>query len=93
LPSGLRRTAVHIDYKIAAQLAARGWTAQQIREAVGTPPIGTSTDHTGGKTEPATVYGSKERGYVVVNDLTGHVVQISDKTDPGWVPDSRILWE
>jgi filamentous hemagglutinin len=70
--------------------SGRRQTAVHIDDA---PPIGISTDHTGGKTGPATVYGSKERGYVVVNDLTGHVVQISDKTDPGWVPDSRILWE
>ena len=42
-----------------------------------------------GRNDPATVYGSPGK-YVVVNDRTGEVTQISDKTDPGWVDDSRI---
>ncbi|WP_288144275.1 colicin E5-related ribonuclease, partial [Escherichia coli] len=44
-----------------------------------------------GRNDPATVYGSPGK-YVVVNDRTGEVTQISDKTDPGWVDDSRIQW-
>ncbi|MEK8413926.1 colicin E5-related ribonuclease, partial [Escherichia coli] len=43
------------------------------------------------RNDPATVYGSPGK-YVVVNDRTGEVTQISDKTDPGWVDDSRIQW-
>ena len=50
-------------------------------------------DNTGGKNDPATVYGSPPNNYVVVNDVTRQVVQASDKTDPGWVPDSRIKWK
>jgi hypothetical protein len=88
-----RGTRVHIDEKIEAQLGARGWTERQIRKAVDAPPIGISTDNTGGKAEPATVYGSKRGGYVVVNDMTGRVIQISDKNNPRWVPDDRIEWQ
>ena len=44
-----------------------------------------------GRNDPATVYGSPGK-YVVVNDRTGEVTQISDKKDPGWVDDSRIQW-
>ena len=87
---GSRGAAVHIDRKIAAQLTARGWTEHEIRAAVDRGPIGRSIDHTGGRSDPASVYGSKQDGYVVVNDRTRRVVQISDRTDPGWVPDSRI---
>lgn len=87
-----RGAAVHIDAKIAAQLVARGWTEQEIRQAVEARPIGTSIDHTDGRAEPATVYGSRTGGYVVVNDLTMRVIQVSDKNDPGWMPDSRIDW-
>jgi len=90
--SGPRATVVQIDDKIAAQLAARGWTEQEIRDAVDAPPIGTSTDNTKRRPEPAAVYGSKDHGYVIVNEITRQVVQISDKTDPGWIPDSRIQW-
>ena len=89
MPSG---RAVRIGDKIAAQLRIRGWTEQQVREAAAGPPIGSSTDNTGGRNDPATVYGTRPRGYVVVNDLTNEVAQISDKTNPAWVPDNRIRW-
>lgn len=63
-------------------------------------PIGTAVDkRSAGKTsdglarnDSASVYGYK-RGYVVVNDRTGEVVQVSGKNDPGWIPGSRINWE
>ena len=90
---GRRGNQVHIDAKIESQLVARGWPEQQVREVVDAPPIGISTDNTGGKSEPAAVYGSKNRGYVVVNDITGRVIQISDKNNPAWVPDDRIDWK
>jgi len=92
MPSRPLRAPVRIDGKIAAQLGVRGWTEQEIRDAVAGPAIGTSADNTRGQTDPATVYGSKAGGYVVVNDITNHVVQISDRNDLGWVPDSRIKW-
>jgi filamentous hemagglutinin len=84
--------SVRIDDKIAAQLAARGWTEREIRNAIDRPAIGTSIDNTGGRNDPASVYGSKSGGYVVLNDVTKRVVQVSDRTDPSWLPDSRISW-
>ena len=89
---GPRGAAIHIDRKIAAQLAARGWTEHEIRDVVDRGPVVRSIDHTGGRSDPASVYGSKRGGYVVINDRTWRVVQISDRTDPGWLPDSRIEW-
>jgi filamentous hemagglutinin len=89
---GPRGAAVRIDRKIAAQLSARGWTEHEIRAAVDRGPTGRSIDHTGGRSDPASVYGSKQDGYVVINDRTGRIVQISDRNDPGWIPDSRIEW-
>lgn len=83
---------VVIDAKITAQLAIRGWTEQEVRDAVAEGPIGISTDNTDSKSDTATVYGSRQGGYVVVNDVTRRVIQISDRNDPGWVPDSRIVW-
>ena len=84
---------IQIDDKIAVQLANRAWTEREVRAAVARPPIGTSTDNTEGRADPATVYGSKSGGYVVVNDRTRHGIQISDRTDAGWIPDSRIIWK
>ena len=43
------------------------------------------------KGEPATVYGDKNKGHVIVNDETKEVVQVSDKED--WIPDDRIKWD
>jgi len=33
--------------------------------------------------DPATAY-YKNGGYVVVNDVTGNIVQVSDLNDPNW---------
>jgi len=87
-----RGAAVHVDRKIVAQMTVRGWTEHEIRAAVDRGPIEGSIDHTGGRSDPASVYGSKQDGYVVVNDGARRVVQISDRTASGWVPDSRIEW-
>jgi len=91
---------ITIDSKIAGQLRARGWTKQEVQTAIDEGPVGTTTDsRSAAKTpdgvprnDPASVYGSKS-GYVVVNDRTGEVVQVSGKNDPGWIPDSRINWK
>ncbi len=92
---------IKIGPQIAGQLGDRGWTEKGVRDITETEPAGTSTDdRRGSKTEdggkrsdPATVYGSKDGGYVVVNDKTGEVVQVSDKKDSHWKPDSRIKWK
>ncbi|MFL5961693.1 MAG: colicin E5-related ribonuclease [Gaiellaceae bacterium] len=34
--------------------------------------------------DPATVYYSRRGGYVVRNNRTGDIVQVSKRTDPGW---------
>lgn len=84
---------VKIDDKIAGQLGDRGWTEEGVRELTKTEPSGTSTDNTGGRNDPATVYGTKDGGHVVVNDKTGNVTQVSDKNDSDWKPDRRIEWK
>ena len=38
----------------------------------------------------ATVYYTEEGAYVIVDDVTHEVVQISDKNDSNWLPDSTI---
>jgi hypothetical protein len=89
-----------IDQKIRDQMPERGWTEDDIKNTVSNGATGTSFDKRSpkktppdylGRNDPATVYGSPGK-YVVVNDRTGEVTQISDKTDPGWVDDSRIQW-
>ncbi|WP_354678914.1 colicin E5-related ribonuclease [Cupriavidus plantarum] len=82
------------------QLDARGWTEQGVRTVISQGAVGTTTDNRSAakspdglqRSDPASVYGSKN-GYVVVNDRTGEVVQVSGKNDPSWIPDSRIQWK
>lgn len=82
---------VKIDDKIAGQLEGRGWTEGEVRDLTRTDPAGTSVDNTGGRNDPATVYGTRDGGHVIVNDKTGNVVQVSDKQS--WNPDPRIEWK
>lgn len=91
---------VKIDGKVKDQLGPRGWTEGEVKDITKTEPTGKSVDQrSSGKTEdgkgrndPATVYGTKSGGHVVVNDNTGEVTHVSDKNNPNWVPDSRIEW-
>jgi hypothetical protein len=81
------------DYKIEVtpELVSRYESA--VKGGTKGPPAGTSTDKTGGRNEPATVYGSKEGGYIVVKESTRPVVQVSNRTPgSGGIPDSRINW-
>ncbi|WP_080495349.1 hemagglutinin repeat-containing protein [Burkholderia ubonensis] len=89
-----------IDTKIADQLGERGWTESDIQAAIKNGATGTSIDKRSAtkspdgvaRNDPATVYGTPN-GYVVVNDRTGEVVQVSNKRDPGWIADGRISWK
>ncbi|MDB9695438.1 colicin E5-related ribonuclease [Acinetobacter nosocomialis] len=89
-----------IDPKIENQMSTRGWSNKDITDVMKKGPVGYTIDKRRASKTPdnlprndtATVYGSKN-GYVVVNDRTKEVVQISDKTDKNWIPDSRIQWK
>ncbi|EOE8049383.1 colicin E5-related ribonuclease [Acinetobacter baumannii] len=89
-----------IDPKIENQMSTRGWSNKDIADVMKKGPVGYTIDKRRASKTPdnlprndtATVYGSKN-GYVVVNDRTKEVVQISDKTDKNWIPDSRIQWK
>jgi len=76
-----------IGEKIAGQMGPRGWTEESIAETVAGPaethPV---WDYTTGAQEPATAYVRPDGSYVVVNDATGNVVQVSDATNPNWKP-------
>lgn len=80
------------EEKIGRQIDDRGWSEEEVRDLTKSEPSGVSVDNTGGRNDPATVYGTPE-GHVVINDKTGDVVQVSDKNDPDWTPDSRIQWK
>jgi len=81
-------------------MKGRGWTEQDIKDVIAKGPKGISTDQRSpkktppdylGRNDPATVYGEPGK-YVVINDRTREVTQVSDKIKPGWVDDGRIFW-
>lgn len=77
--------------KIRKQMKERGWTERRVRNLTKMHPSGRSIDRQGSKDEPATVFGRPGR-YVVVNNQTGEVVQVSDKKIPLWKDHVDIKW-
>ena len=76
---------------IRQQMAKRGWTEQLVRatrdnpvKVVETRDIRRVKGLPGRRYEPATAYYSARGGYIVVNNRTGEVVQVSDRTKPDW---------
>lgn len=72
------------------QLATRGWTKRLVQSTIDDPASTVATRDIrnlrgGGRMDdPATGYISRRGGYVVRNDRTGDIVQVSKRTDPGW---------
>ncbi len=69
----------------------RGWTDQSIRHAIQNGRQGTTTNRAG---EACTAYGYPgiDNQYVVINNSTRSIVQVSNLNDPGWIVDDRIIW-
>jgi serine/threonine protein kinase len=40
---------------------------------------------------PATAYFNRDGSYVVVDNVTSDMIQISNRLDPNWIPDSYIV--
>lgn len=80
-----------IDKKIRGKMAKRGWTDESIdevlRDPVETIEVRDVRHHpTGGgrNDEPATAYLAADGHYVVRNDVTGDIVQVTDRNKPDW---------
>ena len=77
--------------KIEGQLAKRGWTKDLVRSTIDKPtrtvPWRDTRHLPGGVTmdDAATAYYSRRGGYVVRNNRTGDIIQVSDRTDPAWI--------
>lgn len=75
--------------KIERQMTSRGWDDDLLDRAL-SDPVHTSAatnKATGGR---ATAYYVKDGSYVVRDDTTKSIIQVSNRHDPGWVPDSTI---
>jgi hypothetical protein len=81
--------------KIRKQMEPRGWTRALIEGTIRNPnQTGRTRDQRSAvkekRDEPATAYFRSDGSYVIRNDRTKEIVQISDRNDPDWTPDSRI---
>ena len=88
-PSPTNPIFANITPKIAKQMGPRGWTQQSIEGALKNPVrTGTAINRATGN--PATAYFTGPNQYVVVDNVTHDIVQVSDLTDPNWNVDSGI---
>jgi filamentous hemagglutinin family protein len=88
---GAKEVATIIEPKITQQLGTRGWSVEAIESVISSPAKTVVTRDTrfdpavGTRlNDPATGYISHDGAYIVRNDRTGQVVQISNKNDPTW---------
>jgi WXG100 family type VII secretion target len=78
--------------KIEKQMVKRGWTPESIDDTIEHPDRIVETRDTrfnldGTRNDdPATAYINSDGSYVVRNDRTGDIVQVSDRNDPDWKP-------
>ena len=77
--------------KVNNQMVKRGWTEDVVRNTVD-KPYTTRTSVNKATGNPATVYYTKKGSYVIVDNVTKTIVQISDNINPStWAPDTSIV--
>ena len=99
-PENQRREGIIIEYwfgdKIRRQIRDRGWgdpdthDLPALEEVIAKPGrIEETRDWRVGGSSPATGYVRADGHYVIINDDTGEIVQVSNTHDPDW----RGPWE
>jgi len=69
----------------------RWWNYNDIKNAINKPYKKWETiDNTWWKSDPSTAYFINENQYLIKNNKTWDIIQISDKTKKDWSVDSRI---
>ena len=83
------QSSFSLNTKILNQIDSRGWNTASIDDVIANPShISSATNKaTGGK---ASAFFAADGSYVVRDNATGSIIQVSDKTKPGWVPDQSI---
>ncbi|PWI57778.1 colicin E5-related ribonuclease [Sulfoacidibacillus thermotolerans] len=87
---GTGKLSINYDSKIAKQMTQRGWTKDSIQQTIDHPARTVKTTDTRFRpdgtrnSDPATAYINSDGSYVVRNDRTGNIVQVSDRNDPNW---------
>ncbi len=80
-----------LSAKIVGQLAGRGWTPKLVQRVIDravhtSPALNRATGNA------ATAYFDRTGAYVVRDNVTGEIVQVSNRLNPGaWRPDASIV--
>ena len=73
------------------QLSRRGWSTDAVDETVNSP-FATRRAANKANGNPATAYFNQDGSYVIRDDVTGILVQLSDRTNcQNWIPDDTIV--
>ena len=87
-----KNAGYNYDDKISAQMKKRGWDEHSLKDVMENPDRTVATrdlrnNQTTGQRndDPATAYIDKDGHYVIRNDKTGNIVQISGKNSPNWL--------
>ncbi|MBF2441423.1 transposase [Listeria innocua] len=82
-------SSVKSTKKVNNQMKKRGWSEESVKSVVDHPH---TTRKSGNKAtgNDTTVFYDKDGSYVIIDDKTKEIVQISDKFDKNWVPDAGI---
>lgn len=80
---------VQINDKINKQMKKRGWTEDSIESTVNEPHETSEAENKANGKE-ATAYFNEDGSYVTVENESGLIIQVSNRNDPDWAPDSTI---
>ncbi len=75
-----------ISAKISRQMETRGWEKDTLDN-----PAATRSATNKATGNEATAYFRDDGSYVVKDNVTGDIVQVSNRNDPNWVPDDSIV--
>lgn len=72
-------------------MSQRGWTKDIIQKTVDTPYT-TRVSLNKATGNPATVFYTQKGSYIIIDDITNAIVQISYNINPStWIPDPSIV--
>ena len=73
-------------------VSKRGWTDEMIQYAIKNGQQGSSINMANNSSCTVYKYPGTSNQYVVIDDSTGSIVQVSNFSDSGWIVDPRIQW-
>jgi len=78
------KAAPKFGQKTIDEVTKRGWTLDSVKKVM-ERPLKTVEAKNSTNGNRATAYFKSENQYVVVDDVTGDIVQVSNLNDPGWI--------